>query len=301
MSELDDIRSSAESAHESLDEARASAKHAADEASDLEQRAADHGWDGVAQGMASANESLEAAASAVDAAMVATTEGVSQLAEITAEMSSDEVARRLAASGQRFSSARTTAAQAVNSLDNARTLAQQADALTLLQLLDHAEDNLDAGRDALEAAVTAATSEQSEATAWGKDHQSAVGASTSRPPQRGEDRPLPSSGGDVEGPAAKSHPAGEVSPQAAGIADHAHRRFDEGALDHHVKDVPVEDLGRYVDDVLEGRVAVESKYDADTGRAAHWDPEKEAIVIENGDGGTVFTPKEGRTYYDDIW
>jgi hypothetical protein len=29
--------------------------------------------------------------------------------------------------------------------------------------------------------------------------------------------------------------------------------------------VPVEDLGRYVDDVLEGRVAVESKYDADTG------------------------------------
>jgi len=92
-----------------------------------------------------------------------------------------------------------------------------------------------------------------------------------------------------------------VTPQAATIADHARRRFDEGAIDHHVEDVPMEELDHYVDDVLEGNVDVESKYDVDTGRAAHWDPDKEAIVIENGDTGTVFTPREGRTYYDDIW
>ena len=92
-----------------------------------------------------------------------------------------------------------------------------------------------------------------------------------------------------------------VSELARKIAEHANRRFDEGALDHHVADVPMDELGGYVVAVLNGDIPTETKHDGDSGRAAYWDGDKNAIVIENGDAGTVFTPAEGKTYYDDIW
>lgn len=42
---------------------------------------------------------------------------------------------------------------------------------------------------------------------------------------------------------------------------------------------------------------VEERY-LRNGRVGYWDPDKEAVVIEDGDGGTVFTPKEGKAYFD---
>jgi pyocin large subunit-like protein len=36
------------------------------------------------------------------------------------------------------------------------------------------------------------------------------------------------------------------------------------------------------------------------GRVAHWDPDKSAVIIEDGAGGTVFTPRDGKTYFDDL-
>ena len=49
MSVLEDIRSNAEGAHGSLDEAQTLVKQAFDEANDLEQSAAAHGWAALAQ------------------------------------------------------------------------------------------------------------------------------------------------------------------------------------------------------------------------------------------------------------
>jgi hypothetical protein len=167
MSVLDDIRSNAEAAHESLDAARTLVKQASDEASELEQSAAGHGWAGVAQAMSSAQETLEEAAGTIDNAITATSEGISQLSEITEEMSSDEVSARLAELRQRFETAQTAASQAIESLEDARASAEQADAATLAQLVDSAEENLTTGRETLASAVTDTESEQSEAITWG--------------------------------------------------------------------------------------------------------------------------------------
>jgi hypothetical protein len=168
MSVLSDIRSNADAAHGSFDEAKTLVKQASEEAGGLEQSAAGHGWAGVAQAMSSARETLEEVAGVIDGAMMATSEGISQLSEITEEMSSDEVARRLAEIGQRFESARGAASQAVESLEDARTSAEQADAESLAYLLDSAEQNLTTGRETLASAVTDTESEHSEATNWGK-------------------------------------------------------------------------------------------------------------------------------------
>src|SRR3712207_2079706 len=96
MSVLDDLRSNAEGGYESLDAAKTLVMQASDEADDLEQSAAAHGWAGVAQAMSSAKETLESVVSVIDDALTATTEGITQLSEINQEMSSDEVAARLA-------------------------------------------------------------------------------------------------------------------------------------------------------------------------------------------------------------
>ena len=103
----------------------------------------------------------------IDNAITAASEGIRQLSEIAEEMSSDEVARRLAEIGQRFETARSAASQAVESLEDARTSAQQADAESLAQLVDSADENLTTGRETLASAVTDTQSEQSEATTRG--------------------------------------------------------------------------------------------------------------------------------------
>ncbi|MFE4801953.1 hypothetical protein ACFRFL_45280 [Streptomyces sp. NPDC056708] len=45
---------------------------------------------------------------------------------------------------------------------------------------------------------------------------------------------------------------------------------------------------------------IEPKYGLRNGREAFWDPDKEAVVIVDGDGGTVFTPKGGYSYFEDL-
>jgi hypothetical protein len=167
MSALDDIGSNAAAAHGSLDEAQTLVKHASEEASELAQSAAGHGWAGIAQVMSSAQETLEEAAGVIDNAMTATSEGLTHLSEITAEMSSDEVAGRLNEIGQRFEKARSAASQAIESLGDAQSSAKQANAERLAQLVDGAWESLTTGRESLASAVTSTESEQSEATAWG--------------------------------------------------------------------------------------------------------------------------------------
>jgi pyocin large subunit-like protein len=59
-------------------------------------------------------------------------------------------------------------------------------------------------------------------------------------------------------------------------------------------------LSAYVDGVLEGKVPnLDVRY-LNRGRVAYWDPNKAAVVIEDGEGGTVFTPTDGKTYFDDL-
>ena len=36
------------------------------------------------------------------------------------------------------------------------------------------------------------------------------------------------------------------------------------------------------------------------GRVGYWDPDKGAVVIEDGDGGTVFTPKGGYNWFKNV-
>jgi hypothetical protein len=167
MSGVDDIRSNLEAARESFDEAETLAKRASELAGELEQSAAGHGWSGVEQAMSDCQAKLEEAAPGIGDALSAAAGGVASLAEITQEMSSDEVATRLAAIGERLGSARTAVGQARESVGEARTAADQANATTVVELTDTAETSLTHGQGLLEAAVGATESEQSEAAAWG--------------------------------------------------------------------------------------------------------------------------------------
>jgi hypothetical protein len=96
-------------------------------------------------------------------------------------------------------------------------------------------------------------------------------------------------------------------PESDSIVDHVNERWDQGATDHYVKDVPRAQLPQYVDNVLNGKIpGIDPKNDIrylDRGRVAYWDPNTGAVVIEDpgsDHGGTVFTPTEGRDYFEDL-
>lgn len=66
------------------------------------------------------------------------------------------------------------------------------------------------------------------------------------------------------------------------------RGVDDGALPY------------YVDGVINGNVPnVETRY-LRKGRVGYWDPAKRSVVIEDGEGGTVFTPKDGKDWFDNV-
>ncbi|MFE3457705.1 polymorphic toxin-type HINT domain-containing protein [Nocardiopsis aegyptia] len=93
-----------------------------------------------------------------------------------------------------------------------------------------------------------------------------------------------------------------VDEIAQKIANHTNGEAlrPDGNGTHYVKGVKPDDLAKYVAGVIGGdKPNVETRF-LRNGRVAYWDPEKDAIVIEDGDGGTVFTPKEGKEYFDEL-
>jgi hypothetical protein len=55
-----------------------------------------------------------------------------------------------------------------------------------------------------------------------------------------------------------------------------------------------------VHQVIDGKVpGVETSY-LSNGRIGYWDPAKQAVVMEDGDGGSVFTPAEGYNYFEGL-
>jgi RHS repeat-associated protein len=91
----------------------------------------------------------------------------------------------------------------------------------------------------------------------------------------------------------------DIAEQATRIADHSKaRRMEPGGGDHYVRGVDPAALDAYVDGVLEGSIPTRVK-PLERGRVGYWDPDKEAVIIEDGDGGTVFTPENGQAYFDD--
>ncbi|MET7769281.1 hypothetical protein [Nocardia sp. NPDC005366] len=87
---------------------------------------------------------------------------------------------------------------------------------------------------------------------------------------------------------------------ARNIADHANGRAEQGDGTHYVPGVAAGDLAEYVRKVLDGEIETEQRHDLRGGRVAYWDPARGALVIENGNGGTVFTPPEGREKFEDL-
>jgi hypothetical protein len=94
----------------------------------------------------------------------------------------------------------------------------------------------------------------------------------------------------------------EVDPVAQRIADHANGEAlrPDGDGTHFVRGVSEEALPYYVDGVINRKVPnVRERY-LDRGRVGYWDPDKRAVVIEDGDGGTVFTPRGGESWFDNV-
>ncbi|MFD3678926.1 putative T7SS-secreted protein [Streptomyces sp. NPDC058613] len=119
--------------------------------------------------------------------------------------------------------------------------------------------------------------------------------------------PAPNATAYVHNPLTWADPLGlspcpQVDPISQNIADHSRKRFnDPGGFEHYVKDVDPKALEFYVDGVINGDVptVLQPKF-LERGRVAYWDTDKNAVVIEEGDKGTVFTPKEGKTYFDEL-
>jgi hypothetical protein len=165
---LADVRSKAQAASESLDEADSMVKRASDRADDLEQSAAGHGWVGVAEAMASAKETLDVVAYTIADAVQATSDGLARLSTVVDELSSDEIAVRLDEARRLFASGESEAGGAVETLDDARSSAERADAETVLEPIASAAESLNIAREALTAALKDAESEHAQAAGWGR-------------------------------------------------------------------------------------------------------------------------------------
>lgn len=94
----------------------------------------------------------------------------------------------------------------------------------------------------------------------------------------------------------------ELDDVSRNIADHANGEAlrPDGDGTHFVRGVDPKSLGHYVDGVINGIVPnVRTRY-LRNGRVGYWDPDKQAVVIEDGDAGTVFTPRGGEDWFDNI-
>lgn len=95
---------------------------------------------------------------------------------------------------------------------------------------------------------------------------------------------------------------GGLCPEAGAIAEHANERFDQGATDHYVRGIAHTELAGYVDDVLNEEIpGLEVRVAERAYRLLG--PERGVVVIEDAGsphGGTVFTPSEGRTYFEEL-
>ncbi|MFF7751333.1 putative T7SS-secreted protein [Streptomyces sp. NPDC007971] len=95
----------------------------------------------------------------------------------------------------------------------------------------------------------------------------------------------------------------QVDPVAEEIARHANEEAirPDGNGTHYVRGVHQDALKYYVDGVINGDVpGVQVRYDLRNGRVGYWDPDKQAVVIEDDGGGTVFTPRGGKAWFDDV-
>jgi YD repeat-containing protein len=96
------------------------------------------------------------------------------------------------------------------------------------------------------------------------------------------------------------HNCTEGEEIANNIANHATERAQAGDGTHFVNGVSPQELPGYVHQVLDGEVpGVETRY-LSSGRVGYWDPAKQAVIIEDGDGGTVLSPKEGYDYFEGL-
>jgi hypothetical protein len=94
----------------------------------------------------------------------------------------------------------------------------------------------------------------------------------------------------------------EVDEISENISKHAldSAKRPDGDGTHFVRGVDEGALPYYVDGVINGNVPnVETRY-LRNGRVGYWDPDKRSVVIEDGDGGTVFTPRGGKDWFDNV-
>lgn len=98
-------------------------------------------------------------------------------------------------------------------------------------------------------------------------------------------------------------PGLSADQDAQDIAEHAMKRWKEpNGKDHFVSGVEQTEQGlsRYVNEVLFGEIRTEAKYGLEGGRTAYWDDARKAVIIEGPKGGTVFTPSEGKEFFDTL-
>lgn len=98
-------------------------------------------------------------------------------------------------------------------------------------------------------------------------------------------------------------PSEQLDDTSKRIAAHANGEAlrPDGDGTHYVRGVHQDALPYYVDGVLNENVPnLDIRYGLRNGRTGFWDPDKEAVVIEDGDGGTVFTPRGGKDWFDNV-
>jgi hypothetical protein len=177
MSELDRLQDNARMTQEALTEAQSLAERASLIADDLGRRAGEHGWLGLMRGMNSAADALQNSKGAITSAVSAVNNAGSVLATINEELSTEVIADKLATVKSHMQVAGSAAVDAGREMLVAKSSAQLADAPTLVNVIDAANDPLERIRIVLDSAADQAESEVAAARAWGAGR--AHGASAS--------------------------------------------------------------------------------------------------------------------------
>lgn len=154
-----------ESTEADIADGRTTAAAAYEKARELAERAAAHGWDGVAATMQAAVDALQTVSAHLGSVEDATGEVVTGLREITDQTSADDVAAHLTTAGQSLDRVKTAVQAASDGIDDARTACQQAGAPG--ELLDMLQSLTDITGTVWQGAVSAADAVHAELQATG--------------------------------------------------------------------------------------------------------------------------------------
>jgi len=171
MTATDEIVRSLTSAVDDLDAGKTQAAAAASHAEDVREKAAAHGWEGIAAGMQDVIDQFDNVQAAISRAKDHADEAIGHVRQIDSKMNPTEVKEHLTSTGSKAEAAEPAIGDAFNELDEAETTVSRVldggDPGQLLSMISEVNQTLVSARQQLQNAKSAADAEIQEAAQAG--------------------------------------------------------------------------------------------------------------------------------------